>query len=722
MGDLERATRYCTDALALSSALHFTNGQIRSAYLLGVIAFQKGEAGRALPLIKKALASSQAIGNSLLEAEGWYYLGEVYDRSDKSLPEKIRCYQQSRKGYRQLGDRAKEAYLLKCIADMHLLQIKYAQAYSELQQVLALYRSVGYQKLHYTYDLLATVNRYLGNYPQAIRYGLLSVERAQATGDTAYLAYFYGRLAILHEELNQWEAGLQFRYKSLVLLQQQKNVFMISHMIPRISHNLLHQGRAQEALSFYQKNRKKYPPKDPEMTLRAAGVLAACHLALKQYSLAEKQYRQIIAAEDTLNDNGSRKINHYQQAGNFYLVSKQYDKARRYLSHALDLSATGGTLREVMNIHMLFFKIDSAQGNYKQAIAHHQRYKALNDSIFSEVQSKQIANLQIQYKIKEKEQNIALLTQQNEVQKANLAQKDFQQQVMIAGGALLLLLLGLGYNRYRLKQRSNQLLEAKQREINEKNHRLQQVIGEKEELLVEKDSLLAEMGGLITHQNHILQEKDGLLQEKQWLLKEIHHRVKNNLQIVMSLLSSQAAYLQDDKAQLAIRESQNRIYAISLSHQKLYLSEKIALIDMAAYIREITEYLQDSFQMPGRIRFALAVAPVELDGAVAVPLGLIINEAVTNALKYAFPHGRTGQVSITLSRVDQQNCLLTIRDDGVGLNDVIDLTRTRSLGMGLMRGLSKQLGGSLTVETVGGVQIRVLFNSVPQGISLKKSA
>jgi two-component sensor histidine kinase len=228
-------------------------------------------------------------------------------------------------------------------------------------------------------------------------------------------------------------------------------------------------------------------------------------------------------------------------------------------------------------------------------------------------------------------------------------------------------------------------------------------------LLGEKDNLLEEKEHLITHQDHILGEKDGLLREKEWLLREVHHRVKNNLQIVMSLLSSQASYLEDEKALLAIQESQNRIHAISLSHQKLYMSEKIALIDMASYIREVVEYLHDSLQMQDQVRFHLSVEPIELSGALAVPLGLIINEAVTNSLKYAFPGARQGQVRIDLQQSDGSDCVLTIADDGIGLRPDFDLSRSRSLGMNLMKGLSKQLDGSLKIESADGLTIQVRF-------------
>jgi len=708
-GNLDSAGRYCQEALALSQSLHFKTGQIRSRYLLGVLSSGRGNFAQGVSQIKQALTLNRDVGNLPLEAEGWYYLGEAYERSLEGLPEKIRCYAQARKYYRQLGNREKEAYLLKCIADMHYQQGQYVEGYSELLEVLSLYRSIGYRKLHYTYDLLTVANQYLGNHQEAIRYGLASVESARATKDTADINLFYRRLGALHEELNRWEEGLPFLRKALANRRQEKDQARVVLIARLIVSNLLAQGKAREAFDFFTKIVKEHPPIDQRSNLEEATALAECHLGLKQYPLAEKYYRRMMDIEKTMSVDSWRKIENYGLIGNFYLVTRQYGKAHHYLEAALRLNTLKGAMPYAVDIHLLLFRVDSAQGRYQEAIAHHQRYKSLNDSIFNVKQSKQIASLQIQYKTREKEQNIALLTKQNEIHQARLKQKDFLQQVIVAGAGMLLFLLGLGYNRYRLKLRSNRLLEARQREINQKNQQLRQVLGEKEGLLLEKDNLLEEKEHLISHQDHILGEKDGLLREKEWLLREVHHRVKNNLQIVMSLLNSQAAYLEDEKALLAIQESQNRIYAISLSHQKLYLSEKIALIDMASYIREVVEYLHDALQMQDQVRFHLSVEPIELNEALAVPLGLIINEAVTNSLKYAFPEGRKGQVSVDLRQADGSNCLLTVADDGIGLRPGFDLSRSRSLGLNLMKGLSKQLDGSLSIESADGLTIQVRF-------------
>jgi two-component sensor histidine kinase len=314
----------------------------------------------------------------------------------------------------------------------------------------------------------------------------------------------------------------------------------------------------------------------------------------------------------------------------------------------------------------------------------------LQDSLYDETKIKQMASLEVQFETEQKEKNlqlkeqsIAVLTKERLLQDQKIKKDYLILNFLIGGAVLLLLLLVLGYNRYRLKQRSTQLLEAKQQEINLKNTSLQQVLGEKEVLLLHKDALL---------------------EEKEWLLKEIHHRVKNNLQIVMSLLNSQAAHLKDGKALSAIQESQQRVHAISLIHQKLYQSEKVALIQMDAYIREVVDYLKDCFNDHDRIGFQLAIAPLELDVAIAVPLGLIINEAVTNCLKYAFPQGGNGMVTINLTLIDGVDYLLIIEDDGIGLGTDFDITRTRTLGMNLIK-------GKLQVESSGGLKISLLFNN-----------
>lgn len=694
-GDLDSAGRYYREALALSESLHFRQGQIRSGYLLGILASHQDNFAQGVSMVKQALALSQDLGNLRLEAEGWYYLGEAYERSPEGIPERIQCYDQSRKRYRQLGNQEKEAYLLKCIADMHLVQGEYVQGYMELLEVLALYRSTGYTKLHYTYDLLTVANHYLGNYQEAIQYGLATVESARATQDTTGIGLFYRRLGLLHTELNQWEEGLFFFRMALANRLQGKDPVGVVFIARLMVSNMLAQGKAREAFDFFTIIVKEHPPTNNDSNLEMAIALAECHLALKQYPLAEKYFLQMMDIEKTIRENDWRKIENYRRIGNFYLVTRQYSTARHYLDEALRLNTLKGAMQYAGDIHLLLFKIDSVQGSYPEAIAHYQRYKSLTDSIFNEKRSKQISTLQIQHETKEKEQNIALLTQQNEIQQARLEQKDFQQLVFIGGAAMLLLLLGVIYNRYRLKQQSNRLLEDQQRKLRAQHQELHS-----------QQAKLQEQQQQINQKNQALEQ---VLTEKERLLQEIHHQVKNNLQIVMSLLNSQVASLKDKVALSAIQDSQNRVQAMALIHQKLYQAEGVARIPMKSYIEELVDYLQESFADSRKVDFNLVIGKIDLDLNMAVPLGLIINEAITNAFKYAFPGERFGAVHVGLVQRSDTSYELTVEDDGVGFPESFDPSQSRSLGITLINGFSAQLGADLRIEGAKGVKISLTF-------------
>lgn len=202
-----------------------------------------------------------------------------------------------------------------------------------------------------------------------------------------------------------------------------------------------------------------------------------------------------------------------------------------------------------------------------------------------------------------------------------------------------------------------------------------------------------------------------MVEEKEWLLKEIHHRVKNNLHTITSLLESQSAYLEDD-ALIAIRDSQHRVFAMSLIHQKLYQPEKsVTAIDMPMYLRELVEYLIDSFEARHRINFQIDTDPIELDISLAVPVGLILNEAITNSMKYAFPGKKNGSISISIKIKEINKFLFTVSDNGIGLPKGFDINKVNSLGMKLMKGLSDDIMAKFQVENLPGTKISIEFTA-----------
>jgi two-component sensor histidine kinase len=200
------------------------------------------------------------------------------------------------------------------------------------------------------------------------------------------------------------------------------------------------------------------------------------------------------------------------------------------------------------------------------------------------------------------------------------------------------------------------------------------------------------------------------LQEKEVLLKEIHHRVKNNLQIISSLLSLQSRHIKYEQALEMFKDSQNRVKSMALIHERLYHSEDLSRIDFAKYTQSLTTHLFQSYGVHSNVvKLKLNVVDVFLGIDTAIPCGLIINELVSNSLKHAFPAGREGSISIALHSDEDNQLTLMVSDTGVGFPKDVDFRNTSSLGLKLVRTLTDQLGGTIELERSGGAAFKITF-------------
>jgi PAS domain S-box-containing protein len=197
------------------------------------------------------------------------------------------------------------------------------------------------------------------------------------------------------------------------------------------------------------------------------------------------------------------------------------------------------------------------------------------------------------------------------------------------------------------------------------------------------------------------------LEEKEVLLKEIHHRVKNNLQIVSSLLYLQSRKTEDDTVLQVLRESQNRIKSMALIHEKLYHSHDFTQIDFADYIRSLVGHLMHTYRTVGGVSLKVDVGQVSFGLDKAIPLGLIINELVSNALKYAFPRDKRGEITVSLREEAGREDTLIVHDNGVGFPEDIDFEHSPSLGLQLVCTLAKQVDGVIRLDRDGGTTFTV---------------
>lgn len=621
-------------------------------------------------------------GNEERIALLWHELATLIPLREKTGITRLYCFEKMYALYEKSGNPERQAWVLKTIADIHLVNGKLDLAEIELLDVLDRYQHLGYRDLHYIYDLLAVTCRYKGDFSKCILYGSKAIESVEATHDSASATTFYSRLANMYRESGQPDKSVEWYSKALRdrVFKGDNNGFVFRDAF-FFARELIKIGRASEALEYMLDIYAKNKPIGVHAEACLLGSLAFCYHAVKQERQAEKYYAALIKLSDQLQKDNEITTDIHYELGQYFIAKSQYRKAAGYLQKALNIAEATNSLPEAKDIHLLLFRADSGMGNYPSAMKHLLRHKLLNDSLFNETKSWQLEELRVQYETAKKEKDIEALNKQNQLQRIGVAQANRTKNITLACVILLVIIVGLLFNRYLLKNKTNHKLQLHQKELDQKNIFLE----------------------TLNTKQHIL------LKEKEWLIKEIHHRVKNNLQMVTSLLHSQSAYLDNDAAVMAINVSLRRMQAMSLIHQKLYLSGNISTISMPEYINELLSYLHESFDTGNRIVFQQNIDAIDLDVSQAIPLGLIINECIVNAIKYAFPVDRKGIVSIRLQAVNDDDVLLTIADNGIGLPIGFDMMTHNSLGLKLVQGLARQLNGLVNIMSDKGLSVIVQF-------------
>lgn len=358
------------------------------------------------------------------------------------------------------------------------------------------------------------------------------------------------------------------------------------------------------------------------------------------------QYQQKAVAFNLERNNRISLTHNYNTIAEIYLNMGNYTLANNYAHQMIGLSRSLNAPFRLLNGYMVLSAINRKMGRFDSALYYYETKANLSDSLNNLERSSQIAEMQTRFETVEKEEQIGFLYNLN---------KTKNQRLWILGGAatLLLFLFAVVWMQKRRSQR-------------------QQV--------------------------QIRQQSEKL----QWMMKELHHRVKNNLQIVSSLLNLQGYRLKDEESAAAIRESQLRVQAMSLMHQRLYQVEDVSMVNFKLYLTDLAETLMQAYgYSPDQFDLRIRVEKEMLDVDTVMPLGLLVNEVITNAFKYAYAGVERPALTIGLSEKDQA-LELDIADNGPGMKETAG--GEEGFGKKLIQALSRQLKATCTVTSDKGTR------------------
>lgn len=677
----DSAVFFYRQAYDVATPLHLPQLQARSLLAIAYAQMLGDQADSGRTYYHRVIAEFQRLRDTLDEATAWASLGTgLRDIDSLTRNEKIDAFRRAERLHRQMGKITDALRQKEAIAYIYMRAGKLDSAESLLQSNLREYSVMHYTKLYRTYDLLTGVYKTRGDWPHQLYYGLEMVRNAEQYAPKADLSYYYYILGGFYFDAGMHPEALYYLRKSAEYNATYNNYKFFYDRLKSLTDELLAEGKPEEALEYCKKSIAKAPAPGNDAKLYYNMSLGDCYLALGQTDSARSHY--LISQDCLVKEDNSYNFSFYTYAflharlGKLYFTRHQFAIAQSYLDKLDSVPPHVIKPAQLKSNELLRFRVDSAMGSFVSAIRHYQAFKNIDDSLLNVNKSRQIVEMQTKYESRQKEQEIRLL--------------QTQRSFIIGGVGLLLVIICLLYYAYRAKQRHNL-------------------------------------------------EKDRLLTEKDWLLKEIHHRVKNNLQIITSLLKTQSHFLEEGSARNAIRETLNRVQSMSLIHHKLYTESDISSIDLPAYISDLILHLQNSFSDLSRhVDFRHKAEPIRMESGQLIPIGLILNEAITNSIKYAFPKdggttrgGGTTRRGSTIrgggtiresSAIKEDaticisllsagpNCLeLIISDNGIGLPGDFDTRSTRSLGMKMIRMLTKQLDGKLVITGSPGVKIVVQF-------------
>ncbi|WP_379848032.1 histidine kinase dimerization/phosphoacceptor domain -containing protein [Larkinella bovis] len=516
-----------------------------------------------------------------------------------------------------------------------------------------------------------------GNFAEALKFFQQALDHLEKSAFASQKILVLLRIGQVYFSSNNLKLSEQYYRQGLRLAQQHNKPVLMADAYAELANLEDSRSNSQQALAYNAKAIAIYQASGEEY-ISALFNRAIEYKNAGQYAQSERVYRQCLRyAEEHKDDYLKGYV--YVNLPNTLLLLNRPDEAEKYAQLALKWSENGPERLKIREeIYDILTRIYEKRGQDRQALAFFRQKTAYRDSVLNAEKSRQLIMAESRYQAREKENQIRELDKEN-------SQKSAQLSWLSGGLAILIGLLGLLFWQYRTIRRTNARLMENNRIISESH---QKISDQSKQLKI--------------------------------LLRELNHRVKNNLAIVSSLLRLQSKRLGDAGALQAVRDGQQRIEAMALIHQRLYMTDNVSAINMREYITDLFDGLLLAYGYDrSSFDWELLIEQEELDVDLSVLLGLILNEILTNAFKYAFSQAKRPFLRIRLSAdtFNQPNLVrpqltLEVQDNGAGL----DLRRweqpTHSFGKRLIMSLSEQAGGQLEVSNRNGTYYRLVIPPV----------
>ena len=521
------------------------------------------------------------------------------------------------------------------------------------------------EKIPLSYNALGILYRSKNDPATSVDYHLKALEGFASIGDSGSMVLEYKNVADQLILQNNYSLAKEYAEKSLSIAEKLGYRARKAAVLNTLALIAANENDDTEALRLYQEALEifEYYKAWPKVLYQLRGI-ANIHLNNEAYEEAGEPVERGLAL--------ARKMDKPLEILEFSILSArvsagmdQLKKAETILESSLTLSTRIKDHRKTFAAYTLLSEIYEREGDLKRALLNSRKAELLRDSIFNLDQAAVAQELEAKYARSQKDKEIALLNTQNEVMDLRVQKSNRQRLVAVLGLLLAIAVAGGAVYLVRLNQKNSKRLE-------EKNRVIEKALGEKEVLL-----------------------------------KEIHHRVKNNLQVVSSLLNLQSRHIEDEAAQSAIKEGRNRVRSMALIHQNLYQEDNLTGIDIAEYIENLCKSLFGSYNIKEeRVKLETDINDLNLDVDTVIPIGLILNELITNALKYAFPDDREGVVGVSLKQ-DQDILVLEVKDNGIGIPDTNNVVKSGSFGYRLINSFTQKLQAELELENLNGTLVRL---------------